>query len=71
MGGKSEDAQGQIKLITHKGFGFIGNGRNSDLFFHRSEVHGARFEDLQQGQRVTFTLGQGSRGPCATNVQVI
>jgi ATP-dependent RNA helicase RhlE len=71
MGGKTGDAQGQIKLITHKGFGFIGNGRDNDLFFHRSEVHGARFEDLQQGQQVTFTLGQGSRGPCATNVQVI
>jgi ATP-dependent RNA helicase RhlE len=71
MSGKSGDAQGQIKLITHKGFGFIGNGRDNDLFFHRSEVHGARFEDLQQGQRVTFTLGQGSRGPCATNVHVI
>ena len=71
MGGKSGDAQGQIKLITHKGFGFIGNGRDNDLFFHRSEVQGARFEDLQQGQRVTFTLGQGARGPCATNVQVI
>ena len=63
--------QGEIKLITHKGFGFIGNGRDKDLFFHRSAVEGTRFEDLQQGQQVSFTLGQGPRGPCATNVQVL
>ena len=71
MGGKTEDGQGQIKLITHKGFGFIGNDRDKDLFFHRSAVEGACFEDLQQGQQVSFTLGQGPRGPCAINVQVI
>jgi len=63
--------QGQIKLITHKGFGFIGNGGTKDLFFHRSAVEGIRFEDLRQGQQVSFTVGQGPRGPCATNVQVI
>jgi len=63
--------QGQIKLITHKGFGFIGNGDSQDLFFHRSAVEGIRFEDLRQGQQVSFTVGQGPRGPCAINVQVI
>ena len=63
--------QGQIKLITHKGFGFIENGSSKDLFFHRSAVEGASFEDLELGQHVSFTLGQGPRGPCATNVQVI
>ena len=71
MGGKTGDAQGQIKLITHKGFGFIENGSSKDLFFHRSAVEGASFEDLELGQHVSFTLGQGPRGPCATNVQVI
>ncbi|HAA63527.1 MAG TPA: DEAD/DEAH box helicase [Planctomycetaceae bacterium] len=64
-------AHGQIKLITHKGFGFIGNGGAKDLFFHRSAVEGIRFEDLRQGQQVSFTVGQGPRGPCATNVQVM
>jgi len=63
--------QGPIKLITHKGFGFIGNGGNKDLFFHRSAVEGTSFEELELGQQVSFTLGQGPRGPCATNVQVI
>ncbi len=63
--------QGQIKLITHKGFGFIGNGGAKDLFFHRSAVEGIRFEDLRQGQQVSFNVGQSARGPCATNVQVI
>ncbi|MCH2590253.1 MAG: cold shock domain-containing protein [Planctomycetales bacterium] len=60
-----------MKLITHKGFGFIGNGGAKDLFFHRSAVEGIRFEDLRQGQQVSFTVGQGPRGPCATNVQVM
>jgi len=63
--------RGQIKLITHKGFGFIGNGGSKDLFFHRSAVESTRLEDLSQGQQVSFTVGQSPRGPCATNVQVI
>ena len=67
----ADSKQGQIKLITHKGFGFIGNGQNEDLFFHRSAVEGTRFEDLEQGQRVSFSVGQGPRGPCAINVQML
>ena len=64
-------AEGKIKRLTDKGFGFIDIGGGKDLFFHRSAVTGARFEDLQEGQRVSFTEGQGPKGPRAENVKPI
>jgi len=64
-------AEGVIKRITDKGFGFIDIGGGKDLFFHRSAVQGTRFEDLQEGQRVSFTEGQGPKGPRAENVKAI
>jgi len=64
-------AEGKIKRLTDKGFGFIDVGRDKDLFFHSSSVEGASFEELQEGQTVTFTEAQGQKGPCAENVQVM
>jgi CspA family cold shock protein len=64
-------AEGIIKRLTDKGFGFIETGTGKDLFFHMSAVEGVRFEDLKQGQRVSFTEGQGPKGPRAENVKVI
>ena len=64
-------AEGTIKRLTDKGFGFIETGTGSDLFFHMSAVEGARFEDLRQGQRVSFNVGQGPKGPRAENVKLI
>jgi len=62
-------AEGVIKkCLADKGFGFIDVGGGKDLFFHRSAVEGARFEDLQPGQRVSFTEGQGPKGPRAEKV---
>jgi CspA family cold shock protein len=55
-------AEGVIKRLTDKGFGFINIGGGKDLFFHGSAVEGARFEDLREGQRVSFTEGQGRIG---------
>ena len=47
--------QGTIKkIISDKGFGFISD-ENKDLFFHRSAVEGANFEELREGQSVEFT----------------
>ena len=65
--------QGTIKkLVSDKGFGFIaGADRGKDLFFHMSAVEGVRFEDLKQGQRVSFNEGQGPKGPRAENVRVL
>jgi CspA family cold shock protein len=62
-------AEGTIKKLTDKGFGFINTGSAKDLFFHSKSVQGCTFEDLQEGQKVSFTSGQGPKGPCAENVK--
>jgi cold shock protein len=64
-------SEGTIKRVTDKGFGFIDTGKGSDLFFHMSAIEGARFEDLQPGQRVTYSEGQGPKGPRAENVRLV
>jgi CspA family cold shock protein len=64
-------AEGVIKRLTDKGFGFIDIGGGKDLFFHRSAVAGVRFEDLREGLRVSFAEGQGPKGPRAENVTPI
>ena len=61
---------GTIKRLTDKGFGFIAAGDGSEYFFHQSACQGIRFDDLREGQTVTFTAGQGPKGPRAENVQV-
>ncbi len=64
-------AEGTIKRLTNKGFGFIEYEPNKDLFFHSSSVEGVRYEELREGQRVSYTLGHGPKGPCAENVRMI
>ncbi len=61
-------SEGTIKRLTDKGFGFIDVGSEKDLFFHSSNLEGVSYDDLQEGQRVSFTEGRGPRGPCAENV---
>jgi CspA family cold shock protein len=61
-------AEGTIKRITDKGFGFIDVGTEKDLFFHSSSVQGATFDELREGQKVTFNEVNGQKGPCAENV---
>lgn len=61
-------AEGTIKKLTDKGFGFIDTGKEKDLFFHMSALQGCRFDDLHEGQKVTFTEARGQKGPCAENV---
>ena len=61
-------AEGTIKKLIAKGFGFINTGKEKDLFFHSSAVQGVRFEELQVGQKVSYTEGQSPKGPCAENV---
>ncbi|MEM8680325.1 MAG: cold shock domain-containing protein [Planctomycetota bacterium] len=61
-------AEGTIKKLTDKGFGFIDAGTGQDMFFHMSNLEGVSFDELQEGQRVTFTEGQGPKGPRAENV---
>jgi CspA family cold shock protein len=70
--GTDRMAEGVIKKkLADKGFGFIDVGGGKDLFFHNSAVEGVRFEDLQEGQRVSFTEGQGPKGPRAEKVKPI
>jgi len=45
--------EGSIKKLTDKGFGFINTGKNKDLFFHSSQVVGASFEELREGDKVS------------------
>ena len=61
-------AEGTIKKLTDKGFGFIDTGKGKDLFFHMSNVEGVSFEELRVGDRVTFTQGEGPKGPRAEQV---
>lgn len=57
------------KLVTERGFGFIAReGEAKDLFFHSKELSGVTFEELNEGDTVTFEVVQGEKGPSATNV---
>ena len=56
-------AEGTIKRLTDKGFGFIDTGKAKDLFFHSSSLQGVTFEELREGQKVSFTEGQGQERP--------
>lgn len=64
-------SEGTIKRLTDKGFGFISTGSGTDMFFHMSAVEGVRFEELREGQKVSYNEGSGPKGPRAENVRVI
>jgi CspA family cold shock protein len=64
-------AEGTIKKKTEKGFGFIDIGGGEDMFFHMSNVEGVTFDQLYEGQQVTFNEGQGPKGPRAENVRPV
>jgi CspA family cold shock protein len=61
---------GTIKRITDRGFGFITTPEGVEYFFHQSACADTRFDDLRAGQTVSFTVGQGPKGPRAENVSV-
>ena len=62
---------GTIKrLVSDKGFGFIAASDGSEYFFHQSACTGMRFDDLREGQAVTFEKGQVPKGPRAENVKL-
>jgi CspA family cold shock protein len=69
--GTTKMAEGTIKRLTDKGFGFIETGAGKDMFFHNSNVEGVTFEELREGQRVSFDAGEGPKGPRAENVRPI
>ena len=61
---------GTVKWFnSSKGFGFINpDDGGDDLFVHHSEVKTNGYASLEEGQKVEFEVGQGKKGPCATNV---
>jgi cold shock protein len=61
---------GTIKrIVSDKGFGFVAADDGTEYFFHNSGVSGARFDELREGQKVTFEKGQGPKGPRAENLR--
>ena len=65
-------AQGTIKRLTDRGFGFIAqDGEEKDLFFHSSELVGVDINDLKEGDAVTFEIGESPKGPNATKVEKV
>lgn len=63
--------EGTIKKISDRGFGFISTPDGNDLFFHSSAVLGGQFEQLHEGQTVSYQAGSGPKGPCAEQVQPV
>ena len=66
-------AQGTVKWFNgDKGYGFIAQEATAaDVFVHYSEIDGAGFRNLEEGQRVEFEIGQGNKGPQATGVRAV
>ena len=64
-------SKGTVKWFNaDKGFGFITpEDGGKDLFVHHSEVRSGR--GLDEGQAVEFEVGEGKKGPCATNVVAV
>ncbi|MFF4606496.1 cold-shock protein [Streptomyces sp. NPDC001339] len=63
-------AQGIVKWFNaEKGFGFIQqDGGGPDVFAHYSNIQSQGFRELQEGQRVSFDVTQGQKGPQAENI---
>jgi CspA family cold shock protein len=69
---QSTQTRGVIKrLVGDKGFGFIHAGDQVEYFFHRSAVTGVAYEDLREGDTVTFERSEGPKGPRAEAVRPV
>ena len=65
-------ANGIVKFFSaKKGFGFIEQEDGPDVFVHHSEIKAAGFKTLKEGERVSFDIEQGEKGPRAVNVTVV
>ena len=65
-------AQGIVKWFNDsKGFGFIEQENGPDVFVHHSGINASGFKSLKEGEKVTFEVKQGPKGPSAENVTVI
>ena len=63
--------EGTIARLTDKGYGFISrDGEEKDLFFHANELVDVEYNDLNEGDAVTFEVADGPKGPNATKVSL-
>ncbi len=64
--------EGTIARLTDRGYGFISReGEEKDLFFHSNELVDVEFNDLKEGDKVTFEVAEGPKGPNATKVSLV
>lgn len=62
--------KGVIKKLTDRGYGFIKpDGEGKDLFFHAKELVGVTYEELKEGDAVSFDISEGDKGPSAIQVK--
>ena len=65
-------ANGTVKWFNDKkGYGFIEQEDGPDVFVHHNAISATGFKSLNEGDKVTFDIEQGQKGPSAANVTVI
>ena len=65
-------ANGIVKWFNEsKGFGFIEQENGKDVFVHHTGINATGFKTLNEGDRVSFDIEEGQKGPAATNVTVL
>jgi CspA family cold shock protein len=62
--------EGAIKKVTDKGYGFIEvEGKDNDLFFHSNDLIEVNFDELQEGDKVTFEIAESPKGENAVEIK--